>query len=111
MKKSTTALSLAALIAAGGIYYTSTTVASAFAAETIQHPPGPAYSTEPATAQIFVAIPGPSTDAAPLAALDPQPGCACPDSAVKRRHLPPKVTCTKPSDGAGPGAISIGLAF
>ena len=71
MKKSTTALSLAALIAAGGIYYTSTTVASAFAAETIQHAPGPASSTGPATAPVFVAIPGPSTDATPLAALDP----------------------------------------
>lgn len=72
MKKSTTALSLAALIAAGGIYYTATTAAGAFAAVgTDERAGGAVSSTGPATAPVFVAIPGPSSDATPFTGLDP----------------------------------------
>ena len=71
MKKSTTALSLAALIAAGGIYYTSSTLASAFAAEPDQPADAAAYTTAPASGAVFTAVPGPSTRARPLTSLAP----------------------------------------
>ncbi len=71
MKKSTTALSFAALIAAGGIYYTSTTLASAVAAVPDQPGAAAAYATAPANDAVFVAVPGPSQAAPPLASLAP----------------------------------------
>ena len=71
MKKSTTALSLAALIAAGGIYYTSSTLTSAFAAEPDQPADAAAYTTAPASNAVFTAVPGPSPAATPLADLAP----------------------------------------
>ncbi|CAM3319986.1 hypothetical protein PSET11_02075 [Arthrobacter ulcerisalmonis] len=71
MKKSTTTLSLAALIATGGIYYTSTALASAFAAESDQ----PAVVDSQAAAltrdAIYGATPGPSVAAASFADLAP----------------------------------------
>lgn len=69
MKKSTAALSLTALIAASGIYYTSTTLASAIAAVPDQPADAAAYATAPASDSVFTAIPGPSQAATPLADL------------------------------------------
>lgn len=71
MKKSTTALSLAAFIAAGGIYYTSTTVASAFATEPDHPTAAVTNATAPEGDAIYIAVPGPSTMATPLAGLAP----------------------------------------
>ena len=71
MKKSTTALSLAALIAAGGIYYTSTTLASAFATEPDQLAADAAHATALASNAVFVAVPGTSAVTTPLTGLAP----------------------------------------
>ena len=71
MKKSTTALTLAALIAASGIYYTSTRLTSAFAAEPDQPADAAAYTTAPASDAVFTAVPGTSPAATPLADLAP----------------------------------------
>lgn len=71
MKKSTTALSLAALMAAGGIYYTSSTLASAVAAVPDQPGAAAAYATAPANDAVFVAVPGSSPAATRLADLAP----------------------------------------
>ncbi|WP_284985182.1 hypothetical protein [Arthrobacter sp. fls2-241-R2A-172] len=71
MKKSTNALGLAALIAASGIYYTSTTLATAVAAEPDQSSSATAHATAPSNDAAYAAIPGPSVGTTHPATLAP----------------------------------------
>jgi hypothetical protein len=69
MKKSTTALTLAALLVAGGIYGTSSALTSAFAAEAA--PTETQISQTDAGLPVYIAIPHPTSSAVPGPSLDP----------------------------------------